>query len=607
MKRQVLLGLATMLICFLIGGSYIIYAIGDATNQLERAVTLHQAHDSIGALQRGIETVQRELSLKTTPTINQLALLQTDITGLKKHIASCLHCDYSRGILAQLDQLLILNENYTGQISQLLKLSPPSDEYQNLSAEIFQKGTDFRLAVEVFIENISEEFPSRSKTLYQDIIKVRHLIIFLVIIGPIAILLITAYFLKRFTGSVDALVEASSILEKGDLDYRIDKNLKYEFKQLADSFNRMSYSFQLQQDDLLAARTMYQTLFESAGDGIFILDLSEERQGQIISANPASAAMHGYQVEELTGMNIADVSCDDECPERLQCALSGSWMQYEVERRKKNGELFLAGVSVGQLNLSENKYALIFSRDITQRKKEEAEFQRANQMVLVGEMAAGLAHEIKNPLAGIKVTLEVLADELELTDEDQDLFVRVINETNRVEKLLKGLLNYARPPKLHYEKFDLNKLLDNSVKTLAVAGKTSSKEGVEFVRFFASDLPQLEADSAQLQQVILNVFLNAIEAMPKGGQISVSTRKRDEESLEISITDTGKGIPEGVLANIFQPFMTTKSKGSGLGLAICKRIVEDHGGTIKATSPSCGGTRFAIILPFERHHREALL
>jgi two-component system sensor histidine kinase AtoS len=464
-------------------------------------------------------------------------------------------------------------------------------------------GNEFSLAVDTFIQGIVGEFTGRSKSLYRDITRVKHLIIFLVIVGPIAILFITAYFLKRFTGSVDTLVQASDILKDGNLDYHIDKELKYEFKQVAESFNSMSHALKLQRDDLQAARTLYQTLFESAGDGIFILDLSEERQGQIISANPAAAAMHGYQDEELPGMNIADVSCDDECPERLQCALSGSWMHYDVERRKKNGELFSAEVSVGQLNLGEHKYALIFSRDVTQRKKEEADLLRANQMALVGEMAAGLAHEIKNPLAGIKVTLEVLADELELNDEDQDLFVRVINETNRVEKLLKGLLNYARPPKLHCEPFDVNQLLDSSIHTMAVAGKTSSPKGVEFVKNFASGLPSLDADSSQLQQVVLNIFLNAIESMPEGGQIDVSTRQVDADSLEINITDTGKGIPEGVLGNIFQPFMTTKSKGTGLGLAICKRIVEEHGGMIEANGHLPEGTRFTILLPLQQGKR----
>jgi len=607
MKRQVLQGLTIMLICFLIGGGYIIYAIGDATDQLERAVTMHQTKDSIEGLQRGIVKIQDVLQRQNIPQPGDLALLQTDIDGLKTTIESCMHCEYSKEVLKQLDQLQLLNENYSVRLNELSNLPPGTAESQNLASDILQQGVEFDFVVGSFIDGIGGEFAGRSQSLYHDIARVKHLIIFLVVVGPIAIFFITAYFLKRFTGSVDVLVQASDILKNGNLDYHIDKGLKYEFKQLADSFNSMSQSLNLQRDDLLEARKLYQTLFESAGDGIFILDLAQEQVGQIVAANPAAAVMHGYQVGELPGMNIADVFCDGECPERLQCALEGSWMDYVIERKKKNGQLFLAEVSVGLLDLSEKKYALVFSRDITQKKKEEAKLQRANQMVLVGEMAAGLAHEIKNPLAGIKVTLEVLADELELNDEDQDLFARVINETNRVEKLLKGLLNYARPPQLHYEQFDLNKLLDNSIQNMSITGKTSSKEGVKFVRDFDVDLLQLEADSAQLQQVILNIFLNAIEAMPEGGQISVSTRKRDEESLEINITDTGKGIPEKLLANIFQPFMTTKSKGSGLGLAISKRIIEEHGGTIEANGFSSGGTRFAIILPFNRHHREALL
>ncbi len=607
MKRHILQGLTIMLVCFLIGGSYIIYSIDEATSQLERAITVHQTRDSIEGLQRGIEKNQDVLQQQNIPHTNDLALLQIDISRLIETIENCFSCEYSKEIVAQLSQLQLSNKNYTDQLNNILNLPPDSLEYKSLISSTLQYGGELDFAAESFINNIGGQFASRSNTLYQDIIRVKHLIIFLVIVGPIAILMTTAYFLKSFTGSVETLVQASDVLKSGNLEYRIENKLKYEFKQLADSFNSMSQSLKLQQDELLATRKLYQTLFESAGDGIFILDLAEEREGLIVSANPAAAAMHDYQVEDLSGMNIADVSCDDECPERLQCALDGNWMHYVVERRKKSGQLFLAEVDVGLLDLSEEKYALVFSRDITQKKKEEARLQRANQMVLVGEMAAGLAHEIKNPLAGIKVTLEVLADELDLCGEDQDLFARVINETNRVEKLLKGLLNYARPPQLHYEWFDLNKLLDNSIQNMSIAGKTSSKEGVGFVKRFAVDLPQLEADSAQLQQVILNIFLNAIEAMPEGGEINVSTRRRDEESLEINITDMGKGIPEKVLANIFQPFMTTKSKGNGLGLAISKRIIEEHGGTIEANAPSCGGTEFAIVLPFQRHHREALL
>ncbi len=219
-----------------------------------------------------------------------------------------------------------------------MNLAPETIEYQNEVPALLQQGTEFTLVLNFFVNNISGEFTSLSEVLFRDITRLKNLVIFLVIIGPIAILFITAYFLRRFTGSIDTLVQASSVLESGNLDFHINNNLKYEFKQLADSFNSMSRSLKLQRDDLQMARKMYQRLFESAGDGIFILDLAEGREGLIVSANPAAAVMHSYAVEELSGMNIADLSGDNQCHERLRCASSGSWVQYTVHRKKKNGE-----------------------------------------------------------------------------------------------------------------------------------------------------------------------------------------------------------------------------------------------------------------------------
>lgn len=604
MKRQILTGLTIMLISFLIGGSYIIYAIGDATNQLERAFTMHKVQDSIEKLQFGLENVETSLKRKEAPKKAHLDLLRTDIGGLKSAIESCMHCEFSKQLIANLNQLEESNEDYYESLTQVLTLPPSASYDQALGSNLRQQGSALGDTIAASIQMIKDEFPSRSQTLYHDITKVKHLIIFLVIAGPIAVLALTAFFLKQFTGSTEILVRAVNRFKDGNLNYRIDEKLKFEFHDLAESFNNMADSLKRQREDLQAAQMLYRTLFESAGEGIFILDLSEEGKGRIVSANPAAAEMHGYKVEELPGMNIVDVSCDDKCPERMQCALQGSWMQYVVDRRKKDGTAFLAEVSVGLLDMQAEKYALVFSRDITQKRKEEAELQHANQMALVGEMAAGLAHEIKNPLAGIKVSLEVLADELDLNDDDQELFTRIINETNRVEKLLKGLLNYARPPELHCEPFDLHKLLDNTIKNIALKGKTSSKEGVEFRKHYAAGMPLVDADSSQLQQVFLNIFLNAIEAMPDGGLVDVSTTQVDENNLLIKIKDTGKGISDNALKTIFQPFVTTKSRGTGLGLAISKRIIEEHFGTIEAVSGDHDGTLFTILLPFSHNRME---
>ncbi len=607
MKRQVLQGLAAMLICFFVGGIYIIVSIRQATGQLERAVAIHQAGDLALGLQHNIKLTQADLMLLDTPQGRKTAEIRAHLNSLIDVMEAAQKSRLSKTIQQQFNELRDSAEKYTGQILRIMNLSEGAAEYKKLKSEALTQGEMLTHSVESLVLASGRQLSDHSETIYRDITRVSHLITFLVVVGPIAILIITAFFLKRFTGSIEVLVDASNILKEGNLDYRIKADLKHEFKQLADSFNSMGSSLRKERDDLQAVRRLYQTLFESAGEGIFIIDLAKGREGRIVSANQAAAEMHQYSIDELLTMNIQDVSCDGDCPERMTEALSGNWVQYTVERNKKDGSKFLAAVSVGLLDLGENQYALAFSRDITQQKKEEAELQRANQMALVGEMAAGLAHEIKNPLAGIKVSLEVLSDELTLSDEDQELFTRVINETNRVEKLLKGLLSYARPPKLQYELFDLHRLLDNSIKNISVAGKTSSSQGVEFEKHYAKNLPQLEADSSQLQQIVLNIFLNAIESMTDGGRVTVSTSLHDEESLELRISDTGKGISETDLANIFQPFYTTKTKGTGLGLAICKRIVEEHGGTIEACGNSNGGTTFTIVLPLEQKRQDILI
>jgi len=600
MKRQILQGLIIMLICFLIGGSYIIYAIGDATSELERAMTLHKTQESIMHLQEGISIIDKALKDGKPLEMNLLSLATTDFKRIEDTIKSCFSCQFSIDLLVQLNKLKSNHDQYSKGIEQLQRHLFESNEYQAQSLHLLQHGEGINHAISSILRTINKGTSNKPHTLYDSITKVRHLIIFLVIVGPIAVLLLTAFFLKKFTGSIDTLTNAAALFKSGNLDYRISEKLQHEFKDLANSFNSMVSSLKLQREDLFATRTMYQTLFESAGEGIFILDLDPHHYGRIISVNSAAATMHGYRKEELLDMNIADITVDDNCEQRLAYALKRDWVKFLVKRKKKDGTCFLAEASVGQINMPEQNYALVFNRDITQQKKEEKKLQRANQLALVGEMAAGLAHEIKNPLAGIKVSLEVLAEELPLNNEDQELFHQIINETFRVEKLLKGLLNYARPAKLNYSTFDLHKLLDNAVKSVSLARKNSAQHTVEFINHYPTEPLDIEADSAQLQQVFLNILLNAIEEMIEGGEIEISTHLINEEKIQIAISDTGPGIQENRLNDIFLPFNTRKSKGTGLGLAICKRIAEDHNGSIEANNNDSVGATFTVILPLKQ-------
>jgi len=242
-------------------------------------------------------------------------------------------------------------------------------------------------------------------------------------------------------------------------------------------------------------------------------------------------------------------------------------------------------------------------RDITERKRAERELQRTERIRVAGELATGLAHEIKNPLAGIKVSMEALSEESYLSEEDRDVLNRVIGEIKRIEFLMKGLLNFAHPPKPQMASTNVNAVLDN-VATLVLKEHSRSRNDahpVRLVRDLTDGLPEIMADPMQLQQIFLNLMMNAVDAMPDGGTMTMKTAHYpDANYLKIELSDTGPGIEPDAMAKIFNPFFTTKSKGTGLGLSITKRLVEEHGGRIRLGNNSDGGVTCSVSLPVRK-------
>jgi two-component system sensor histidine kinase AtoS len=226
--------------------------------------------------------------------------------------------------------------------------------------------------------------------------------------------------------------------------------------------------------------------------------------------------------------------------------------------------------------------------------------------VVIGEMAAGLAHEIKNPLAGIKASIETLKSDLTLAEEDREILTKVIDEIKRIETLMRSMLSYARPPKPQFDLLEIGKVLDRAITNAHYAIKGTafqsvSRNNIEFVKDYEGNLPLILADPAQLQQVFLNLMLNAVETMPDGGTVKVKTfHDIGIDAVQVEISDTGPGLGEEIIDKIFTPFYTTKPRGTGLGLAICKSLVEQHGGTMRAGNDPEGGARFTVTLPVEQ-------
>jgi signal transduction histidine kinase len=265
-------------------------------------------------------------------------------------------------------------------------------------------------------------------------------------------------------------------------------------------------------------------------------------------------------------------------------------------RRLKSGDL---DHRVEELEHEFGELAVSFNEMASSLKEQMVKMQRTEQMVVVAQLAAGLAHEIKNPLAGIKVAMNVLSEEASLSEEDRAVLGKVIEEIKHLDSLMKNFLNFAKPPKPTLSSLNVNDLLWTTlafyIKSDAIhPGKTN---GIRIDKDF-HPLPSTMADRMQLQQVFLNIVLNAIDAMPKGGTLTIRTSYSEETGrIRVEIADTGKGIGDGAAAKIFEPFFTTKSKGTGLGLAISKQLVEQHGGSITAANNPGGGATFEILLP----------
>jgi signal transduction histidine kinase len=223
----------------------------------------------------------------------------------------------------------------------------------------------------------------------------------------------------------------------------------------------------------------------------------------------------------------------------------------------------------------------------------EGELRDADKQRAISTLAAGMAHEIKNPLTSLKTFADYL-DEKGADPDFQQKFRRVINqEVDRIDQIVRRLLAFAKPSRPNFEPVDISRLLD---ETLDLISAEALRRRIEIERVYNEPIT-IQADSEQLRQVFLNIFLNSFEAVNgSGGKLFVTTARKDENVI-VSIHDTGSGIPRENLERIFDPFFTTKSAGTGLGLSIALGIIKDHHGELTFESGDSGGTTCTVVIP----------
>ncbi|HNY65798.1 MAG TPA: ATP-binding protein [Deltaproteobacteria bacterium] len=248
-------------------------------------------------------------------------------------------------------------------------------------------------------------------------------------------------------------------------------------------------------------------------------------------------------------------------------------------------------VRLTRIPLSDGCSAVVLS-DVSEVHRLQQELLKMDRLASVGELTSGIAHEIRNPLAGIKTTAQALKAEIPENDHRTDYVTRIIMEIDRLNKLLLSFFDFAKPKELALRPCNLKKIVEDSVFTVQDEAR---KNHVQVMEFYPPEGLKIKADPGVVQQVLMNVFINALQAMPSGGRMEVHLVD-DGAYARIEVRDTGKGIPEDIRSRIFDPFFTTKPKGIGLGLSISYRLIKMHSGTISFVS-NPAGTTFTISLP----------
>lgn len=329
--------------------------------------------------------------------------------------------------------------------------------------------------------------------------------------------------------------------------------------------------------------------------------------GTIRSWNRGAWVIFGWEPEEIVGQKY-----DKMMPPELDGRAEFSRMIRLLERRgyvndaeavrlAKDGRRVLVSVTRTALKNVAGEFVgfSAIMRDITERKRMEQRLIHGERMTALGELAAILAHEIKNPLNSMVINLEVLRGHLAgIEPETRDKagkYMRVLtDEMNRLNKVIRGFLDFAKPVAMTLSEVPLNDVLRDLVDLVQ---HQATKTGVSIHLELAPALPTVTGDAGQLKQAFLNLVLNAFHAMPNGGTLRLATSLTPERAVKASVTDVGAGIPESELLKIFDLFYTTKSEGSGLGLPTVQRIVQTHGGKIVVESKVGSGTTITLLFP----------
>lgn len=482
----------------------------------------------------------------------------------------------------------------------------------------FKKRKKYMVFTPCRIKNWSVGITLQRSEFMADIIKLRQSMMTFSALIIALIIVVSLLFIKSLTEPISQLVTGARAIGAGDLDQAIQVASSDEFKGLAREFNNMAGKLKTSMQEIVELKTFNDDIFRSVSSGIITVN----RKGELTSINKSAREILLFT--GITNGSKNDNKRQEKLPSSIKKALAllmltlGQKEKIEhqvIDFFDQQGDPVFFEINTSLLNDSTGSVigAIADIRDITLRKRMEELMVRVDKLASLGELSAGIAHEIRNPLAGMKTSIQVLAKKL-TSPSQQILIDGVLSEIDRLNNIVTDLLKFSGPSPSFPGPVDIKIILK---KTLDLLMEKIKKLDINIVRKYDHHIPDAFLDTEQIQQVFLNLMLNAVNAMSKGGTLTIAIKKvmdqdrvkekitrsfNPEFSLEneyvaVSFTDTGSGIKEENLSQVFNPFFTTDPNGTGLGLSIAHKLLEKNNAYIYIDSKEKEGCRVTVIIP----------
>lgn len=462
--------------------------------------------------------------------------------------------------------------------------------------------------------NWSVAISLNTSELLSDILRLRQRVVTFIIIVLGLMIPVGYFFIRGVTGPINRLIQGAAALGQGDLEHKISVHSSEELVALANEFNNMAERIKSGRDQLIALKTFNEDILRSVSSGILTVD----DQNRPTSFNASAASI--LNLESLADGGCAPLGDDEgftKVLDLLKTTLEGSKkrLHHQVVLESGEGGTKCLEVHTTLLRDAENRVlgAIADIRDITHRKRMEARMVRIDKLASLGELSAGMAHEIRNPLAGIKTSVQVLANRNQ-GEREMILIAGILDEIDRLNKIVTKLLRFSRPSPPVFKPEDPLPILE---KALDLTTEKMRANGIVPTYGWLGIPCAVMVDREQIQQVFLNLLLNAIKSMPQGGRMNIAmqqTRGMDEAGagpammgvddvnlhgsfVRVRFRDAGCGINAEKLAKVFDPFFTTDPSGTGLGLSIAHKLIEENKGVVYIESTPGKGTDVIVILP----------